>query len=1129
MKKTFLLLLAICLLPGFSRLKAQVQVADSLALVDIYNAGDGSNWTSATNWLTGPVNTWQHVTVTGDRVTELTINQANMGGTLSPSIGQLTELTRFEIQDAPNLTGPVPAELWNCTKITRLQIKFTGMTGQLPSAGLANMTALGEINFQQTYLGGTIPEEVFTLPALTKAYLHESNFTGTVPATVANATQLTRLYLQSNKLVGPLTFVNIKNTASKVQLTGNFFSFADVKQYHDSAANYALTDDYQFAKEITTIEIGLNSEETLDGTVAGAEAYAWFKEGLSTVLSTDPTYQVSATTLDAEGTYTCKAQSSLVANFDIRSIYKITLDITDRQRDSLALVAIYNAGDGANWTSATNWLTGPIDTWQYVTFANGRVTELTINQANMGGTLSPAIGQLTELTRFEIQDAPNLTGPVPAELWNCTKIGRLQIKFTGMTGQLPSAGLANMTSMYEINFQQTYLGGTIPEEVFNLPALKKAYLHESNFTGTVVPSIANATQLERLYLQSNKLVGPLTFVDIKNTAAKVQLTGNFFTFADVKQYHDSAAYYTFSDDYQYAKEKVVAILAEGSEYTLTGTATGGEAYAWFKDEATAPISTDETLVISDFSFDDEGTYVCKAQSSLVANFDIRSVYELSLNYTDLQRDSLALVDIYNAGDGANWTNATNWLTGEVSTWAGVVVSGGRVTELSTEGMNMGGTLSPSIGNLTALTSLKIMGLENPVTISPVSGSIPSEIWNLTNLKKLQIKFTNITGGIPAGIESMVNLSEINFQQTYLGGTIPEEVFNLPALKKAYLHESNFTGAVPATIANATQLERLYLQSNKLEGPLTFVDIKNTAAKVQLTGNFFTFADVKQYHDSAANYTFSDDYQYAQEAQNFSLTEGDAVKFDLYVPDGEAYAWFYNDMQIPISTDTAYAISSVIRTDTGEYVVRVQSSLVENFEIRALFTIDEVVAVPAFVSGASNEAGTVISVVFDYELADPSAETASFTFKEGDVTIPVTAVSLNGTDAKTIDLTLESKIVSESSALTITYTPGALKGTTGGNVKAFGPSSVANNLINSIKDAAIVANIYPNPCDNYIKVESKETMESVTIIDITGQTVWMQNNLNENSLVIETLNLNSGIYFLTVKCDGSMYVQKITKK
>ncbi|HCC31154.1 MAG TPA: hypothetical protein DEQ03_14080, partial [Marinilabiliales bacterium] len=525
MKKTFLLLLAICLLPGFSRLKAQVQVADSLALVDIYNAGDGSNWTSATNWLTGPVNTWQHVTVTGDRVTELTINQANMGGTLSPSIGQLTELTRFEIQDAPNLTGPVPAELWNCTKITRLQIKFTGMTGQLPSAGLANMTALGEINFQQTYLGGTIPEEVFTLPALTKAYLHESNFTGTVPATVANATQLTRLYLQSNKLVGPLTFVNIKNTASKVQLTGNFFSFADVKQYHDSAANYALTDDYQFAKEITTIEIGLNSEETLDGTVAGAEAYAWFKEGLSTVLSTDPTYQVSATTLDAEGTYTCKAQSSLVANFDIRSIYKITLDITDRQRDSLALVAIYNAGDGANWTSATNWLTGPIDTWQYVTFANGRVTELTINQANMGGTLSPAIGQLTELTRFEIQDAPNLTGPVPAELWNCTKIGRLQIKFTGMTGQLPSAGLANMTSMYEINFQQTYLGGTIPEEVFNLPALKKAYLHESNFTGTVPASIANATQLERLYLQSNKLVGPLTFVDIKNTAAKVQLTG----------------------------------------------------------------------------------------------------------------------------------------------------------------------------------------------------------------------------------------------------------------------------------------------------------------------------------------------------------------------------------------------------------------------------------------------------------------------------------------------------------------------------------------------------------------------------------------------------------------------------
>jgi hypothetical protein len=174
----------------------------------------------------------------------------------------------------------------------------------------------------------------------------------------------------------------------------------------------------------------------------------------------------------------------------------------------------------------------------------------------------------------------------------------------------------------------------------------------------------------------------------------------------------------------------------------------------------------------------------------------------------LASDSLALVDIYNDGDGPNWTNATNWLTGPVSTWAGVVVTGDRVTELSTEGLNMGGVISPSVGQLSELVSLKIIGLENPVTISPVSGSIPVEIYNLTKLKKLQIKFTMITGGIPAGVEGLVSLEEINFQQTYLGGSIPPEVFELPNLTKAYLHQSNFTGTVPATATGATQLSRM---------------------------------------------------------------------------------------------------------------------------------------------------------------------------------------------------------------------------------------------------------------------------------------------------------------------------------
>ncbi|MCH7676239.1 hypothetical protein IH879_14990 [candidate division KSB1 bacterium] len=54
------------------------------------------------------------------------------------------------------------------------------------------------------------------------------------------------------------------------------------------------------------------------------------------------------------------------------------------------------------------------------------------------------------------------------------------------------------------------------------------------------------------------------------------------------------------------------------------------------------------------------------------------------------QDSLALVALYDSTDGANWTDNTRWLTASVSTWFGVTVSGGRVTDVSLSSNNLNG-------------------------------------------------------------------------------------------------------------------------------------------------------------------------------------------------------------------------------------------------------------------------------------------------------------------------------------------------------------------------------------------------------------------------------------------------------
>src|SRR6478752_1044451 len=74
-------------------IKAQVNVQDSLALVDFYKSTHGANWTFNSGWLTSaPVNAWAGVTVSDGRVTGIHLKGNHLTGSIPFTIGNLTEL-----------------------------------------------------------------------------------------------------------------------------------------------------------------------------------------------------------------------------------------------------------------------------------------------------------------------------------------------------------------------------------------------------------------------------------------------------------------------------------------------------------------------------------------------------------------------------------------------------------------------------------------------------------------------------------------------------------------------------------------------------------------------------------------------------------------------------------------------------------------------------------------------------------------------------------------------------------------------------------------------------------------------------------------------------------------------------
>jgi len=75
------------------------------------------------------------------------------------------------------------------------------------------------------------------------------------------------------------------------------------------------------------------------------------------------------------------------------------------------------------------------------------------------------------------------------------------------------------------------------------------------------------------------------------------------------------------------------------------------------------------------------------------------------------------------------------------------------------------------------------------------------------------------------------------------------------------------------------------------------------------------------------------------------------------------------------------------------------------------------------------------------------------------------------------------------------------------------------------------NIYPNPFSNELIVENtnENTLQSIDIISTLGQTVYVNNNVNNSKkITINTTDFNKGIYFIRTKSNGITSNKKLIK-
>ncbi len=209
----------------------------------------------------------------------------------------------------------------------------------------------------------------------------------------------------------------------------------------------------------------------------------------------------------------------------------------------------------------------------------------------------------------------------------------------------------------------------------------------------------------------------------------------------------------------------------------------------------------------------------------------------------LVRDCMILLTIRDtlAGEGTlDWSADV-----PIADWEGVQLMerGLRVRVLRLGGLS--GTIPPELGELSELDYLRLDG-------NRLTGNIPKELKDLAKLEYLHLNNNLLTGGIPGELGELANLRELSLSENRLTGEVPAELGSLsklrwlqlggnrlvgeiPAelsilthLKVLDLSRNLLTGKVPMMLSNLTNLKRLYLNENQLTGmiPLTLSNLTN---------------------------------------------------------------------------------------------------------------------------------------------------------------------------------------------------------------------------------------------------------------------------------------------------------------
>ena len=161
-------------------------------------------------------------------------------------------------------------------------------------------------------------------------------------------------------------------------------------------------------------------------------------------------------------------------------------------------------GGSLNWADDT-----AMSDWDGVTMSDDRVTAVNLRDQGLDGTISGALGRLSELTSLNLRSNSDLSGEIPGSLNYLSNLTVLNLHSNSHTGEIPDL---SGTSLVELYLPGNDLTGEVPAWLNTMTDMTELWLWGNDLSGTL-PDLSGMTSLDKLKLNGN---AGLTGIDAAN-------------------------------------------------------------------------------------------------------------------------------------------------------------------------------------------------------------------------------------------------------------------------------------------------------------------------------------------------------------------------------------------------------------------------------------------------------------------------------------------------------------------------------------------------------------------------------------------------------------------------------------